>query len=208
VSLRPLRILGAGGHAKVVAEAWASRGGTVAAFHDDNESMRGGSLLGITISGDTASALESGDPLHIAIGSNDARRSLDAELAGAAFQSVVHATAWVSPTASVGDGTLVGAGAVLQGECRVGRHVIVNTAAVIEHDCVIGDFVHVAPGVRLGGNVEIGDGALVGIGSVILPGRRVGAKAVVGAGAVVIGDVEPGAVVVGNPARPVTPRAR
>jgi acetyltransferase-like isoleucine patch superfamily enzyme len=47
------------------------------------------------------------------------------------------------------------------------------------------------------------DGASIGSGAVILGGVRIGAGAVVGAGSVVTRDVEPSAVVVGNPASPL-----
>lgn len=50
-------------------------------------------------------------------------------------------------------------------------------------------------------------GATIGSGATILGGVRVGAGATVGAGAVVTKDVEPGATVAGNPARPLPPRA-
>ena len=43
-------------------------------------------------------------------------------------------------------------------------------------------------------------GASIGSGAVILPGVTIGERAMVGAGAVVVRDVEPLAVVVGNPA--------
>ena len=51
--------------------------------------------------------------------------------------------------------------------------------------------------------------AALGSAVVVLPGVRIGAGALVGAGAVVTRDVEPGAVVLGNPARrlPASPRA-
>jgi UDP-2-acetamido-3-amino-2,3-dideoxy-glucuronate N-acetyltransferase len=47
------------------------------------------------------------------------------------------------------------------------------------------------------------DGASIGSGAVVLGGVTVGADSLVGAGAVVTRDVAPGAVVAGNPARPL-----
>lgn len=43
--------------------------------------------------------------------------------------------------------------------------------------------------------------AFIGVGAIILPGITIGRGAIVGAGAVVLHDVEPGAIVAGNPAR-------
>ena len=51
--------------------------------------------------------------------------------------------------------------------------------------------------------ITIGDNSWLGGGSIVLPGVTVGTDAVVGAGAVVTRDVPDGAVVVGNPARPI-----
>ncbi len=47
------------------------------------------------------------------------------------------------------------------------------------------------------------DGVSIGSGATVLGGVRIGRGAMVGAGAVVTRDVEPGAVVAGNPARPL-----
>jgi acetyltransferase-like isoleucine patch superfamily enzyme len=46
-------------------------------------------------------------------------------------------------------------------------------------------------------------GASIGTGATILGGVTIGELAVVGAGSVVTRSVEPGAVVAGNPARPI-----
>jgi acetyltransferase-like isoleucine patch superfamily enzyme len=50
----------------------------------------------------------------------------------------------------------------------------------------------------------IEDGASIGSNATILCGVRIGRGALIGAGAVVTRDVLPGAVVAGNPARPMT----
>ena len=52
--------------------------------------------------------------------------------------------------------------------------------------------------------VLIGDRVFVGAGAIILPGSRIGDDSIIGAGAVVRGEVPPGSLVVGNPARVVS----
>ena len=57
-------------------------------------------------------------------------------------------------------------------------------------------------GLELGRPVEIGCNVWIGGGAIILPGIRIGNDAIVGAGSIVTRDIEPGATVAGNPARP------
>ena len=58
-----------------------------------------------------------------------------------------------------------------------------------------------------GGDVLIGDRVWIGYRAIVLPGVCIGEGAVIGAGAVVAKDVEPYAIVVGNPARKIGERA-
>jgi maltose O-acetyltransferase len=53
--------------------------------------------------------------------------------------------------------------------------------------------------------IAIGDNAWLGGGVVVCPGVTIGQDTVVGAGAVVTGDLPPGVLAVGNPARVVRP---
>jgi maltose O-acetyltransferase len=54
-----------------------------------------------------------------------------------------------------------------------------------------------------GGAVVIGDRVWIGYRAIVLPGVSIGEGAVVGAGAVVTKNVEPYAIVAGNPAREI-----
>lgn len=192
----PCILIGAGGHACVVAAALAP--GELAAVLDRDPASR--RLGGVTVERDDGS--DRSQPFHIAIGDNTLRRRLAGARSGVVFRAVVHATATVAPDVEIGPGAFVGMRAAIQTGVRIGSHVIVNTGAVVDHDCVLGDFCHVAPGAVLTGGVRLGPGVLIGAGAVVLPGIEIGEDAVVGAGAVVTRSVATGATVLGVPARP------
>jgi len=202
-SVRGCALIGAGGHARVVAATLARLGLSLEAVFDADPARAGALLGGVAIAADAG---RTDIPLHIAIGSNAARRRIAASRPGAIWLSLVHPDARLAPGVEVGEGALIGMGALIQTGARIGRHAIINTGAVVEHDNRIGDFAHVAPGAVLAGDVVVGEAALIGAGAVILPGLHIGVGAVVGAGAVVTRPVGEGETVTGAPAR-VTARS-
>jgi acetyltransferase EpsM len=195
-----LVLIGAGGHAKVVIGALRASGVPVRAAYDTTPEKAGGRCAGVEILAFADFAPEPDAELFLAIGDNAARRELDRKLT-ARYPVVIHPSAWVDPSARLGAGTLVCAGAVIQADTVVGRHAIVNTGASLDHDCVVGDYAHVAPGARLAGRVRVGEGALLGVGSAFLPGVTIGAWATVGVGAAVVADVPERVTARGVPAR-------
>jgi maltose O-acetyltransferase len=69
--------------------------------------------------------------------------------------------------------------------------------AVITHDTSL---VHHTGQTRLG-RVVIGKRVYVGVGAILLPGTNIGDDSVIGAGAVVHGEIPPGSLALGNPAK-------
>jgi acetyltransferase EpsM len=120
---------------------------------------------------------------------------------GARFATVVHPSARVSATSTIGEGTIVSAGSIIAAHTTIGRHVLVNRGALIGHHTDIGDYVSVQPGANVAGACRIGAGTYVGIGAIVLDHLSIGSGAVIGAGAVVTKDVPPNVQVVGLPAR-------
>ncbi|MCO6179015.1 acetyltransferase [Ciceribacter sp. RN22] len=193
-----LILLGAGGHAKVVAELARSTGWHVAGFLAP-ASGQGGSNLDAPLLGDgrdlTADPrwLEEHD-LFPAIGNSEVRWREFVRLTavGARIPSLVHPNAVVSSSARVEAGVVVMAGAIVQADAMIGPAVIVNTGAQVDHDCEIGAGAMIAPGAILCGGVHVGEHAFVGAGAVLVPGIRVGKGAFVGAGTTVVNDLGDG----------------
>lgn len=184
-------LYGASGHAKVIIDILKAVGESINGLIDDNPEVE--QLQGYAVehgySGQT--------PLIISIGSNFVRKKI-AERIGANYGTAIHPSAIVSPTARIGEGSVVMQGAIVQTEVNIGRHCIINTGASVDHECKIDDYVHISPHATLCGNVSVGEGTWVGAGSTIVQGIRIGKWSVIGAGTVVARNVPDGVLVVGD----------
>jgi sugar O-acyltransferase (sialic acid O-acetyltransferase NeuD family) len=205
--MQRILILGAGGHAQVVADILmrardAGERIRPIGYLDDNSDSQGQALLGLPILGSIADLTHiAHDALIVAIGDNRTRQSLFDQLyQSERFVIARHPTAVIAPDVSIGPGAAICAGVVVNPGSVIGADVILNTGCTVDHDNRIDDHAHVAPGVHLGGEVQIGEGTLVGIGATVMPRRRIGAWSIAGAGAVVHVDISDHVVVAGVPA--------
>jgi len=205
-------LIGGGGHALVVAEAFMLLNQTIDGCLDDAPSP----LISRVTSGQSSAKCfpvkylgpvkqlhDFPHPKFLCIGDLSARASVLAYIAakpGPAplwSPALVHPAAFVSPSATLGQGTYIGPKAVIHSFATIGPHAIINSGAIVEHQCTIGANVHIAPGAALAGNVSIGPHTLIGLGARILPGRTIGANAIIGAGATVLRDVKDDETVMG-----------
>lgn len=202
-----LAILGAGGHGKVVADIAQHTGWQQIDFFDDG--WPGLSKVGNwPVVGDSKrllNSLKSYDGVVVAIGNNAVRlgKTKLLQASKAPLASLVHPSAVVSSSASLGVGTVVMAGAVVNPFVKSGESAIFNTGSIVDHDCVLGDAVHICPGVSLGGEVHVGELSWVGIGSSVIQQVFVGKRVVIGAGSTVISNIPDDLRVVGSPAKDI-----
>lgn len=208
----PLIIVGAGGHAAVVADALLAAGERVLGFTDADPSRHGRTLCGLPVLGNDR-VLDAHTPQTLALANGiggvgsrlepPLRSRVQQRLAahGWQFVAVRHPSAVVSPFARIGAATQILAACVVQPGAEIGECSIVNTAAAIEHDAVLGAWVHVAPRALLCGGVQVGARCHIGAGAVIRQGVHIGEGTLVGAGAVVVSDFPGSGVLVGVPAR-------
>lgn len=192
-------LFGGNGHAKVVLDCLQATGTEVALIFDDHPVET--ELQGVPLYRGYHPALHAQSPLIISIGHNATRKRIAEQLVRHAFGQAIHPSALCSPSAHIGEGSVVFHQAVVQAAAQIGKHCIINTAASVDHDCVLEDYVHIAPKATLCGNVQVGEGTLIGAGAVVIPGIRIGKWCTIGAGAAVVADVPDGTLVVGVPAR-------
>lgn len=115
--------------------------------------------------------------------------------------TVIHPQAFVSPSATIGRGCFIKAGAIVETNSSVGDMCIIDNGVVIAHDNKIAPAVHLAPGVSTGGSVQIGSRTIVGIGSSIATGMVVGENCIVSVGTAVNRDIPENSVVEGVPGK-------
>ncbi len=187
-------ILGAGGHAYVIADIISAMGEKVVAFLDDDQqnNKRSGSISDYV-------KFKNAEFI-IGIGNADIRESLANSL-NVKWFTAIHPSAIISPSAVLGKGTVVMPNAVINARAVIGNHCIINTGAIVEHDNIISDYVHISVGAKLGGTVTIGKKTWIGIGSTVKNNVNIFSDCMIGAGATVVDNISTKGTYVGIPAR-------
>jgi sugar O-acyltransferase (sialic acid O-acetyltransferase NeuD family) len=209
---KPVIVVGAGGHGKVLIATLRRLNRPVLGILDENAGLHGARILGVEVLGRDA-VLDRYRPDEIdlvngigSIRSTAMRFQVFEKMlaAGFAFASVVDPSSLIAEGVAVGVGAQVMAGAIIQPDVTLAANCIVNTGVIVEHDCYIGAHAHLAPRVCLSGGVHVGDRVHIGTGAIIIQGITIGADVVVAAGAVVVRDVPAGVTVAGVPATTIS----
>ncbi len=198
-------ILGNGGHSKVIQEMiYAQAGYQIVAILDDKygfKSKKDGKIYAPIA--DLRKIMTTDMKVVIAIGDNAIRKLLSRKLliGEEQYLTVVHPSAVVSPTATIGKGSVVMPGTYINAEATIGHQCIINTGSIVEHESTVGNFSHISPNATLAGNVSIGEGVHIGSSATIIPGMAIGSWSVIGAGSTVIKHIPSFSTAVGCPTR-------
>ncbi len=195
--MKPVILLGSGGHARVLLNLLRRLQVEILGITDPLRTVSD-DFFGIRILGDDTAVLQyTAEQIELVngLGSLPKDAGLRAGLfskfqqSGYHFKTLIDPTAFVAADAELAEGVQVLAGVIIQAGTIIAENCIVNSGAIVEHDCRIGRHAHIAPGAVLCGGVEVGDHVHIGSGAILIQGVRLGAQSVIGAGSVVTRDI-------------------
>lgn len=114
---------------------------------------------------------------------------------GANFPIIKSPVSYSSRRATLGEGTILMHGSIVNSNAQVGANCIINTKSLIEHDVKIEDHCHISTGAIINGGVKVGMGSFIGSGSVLKEGVEIGKHVVIGAGQTILKNILDGTTV-------------
>lgn len=197
-----LVIVGASGHGKVVADIAEKVGYTDIIFLDDDQDVKTCGRYSVVGASGDAMRYSSCDFI-VGIGNAEIRKRIQEKLIeeGLHIVTLIHPKAVIASDVSLGVGTVVMAGAIINPGSKVGNGCIINTGATVDHDNVLEDYVHVSVGSHLAGTVSVGASTWIGAGAIISNNISICEKCMIGAGAIVVKNITEPDIYIGNPAR-------
>lgn len=188
MKLKPILLIGAGGHAKACIDVIEQEDryqvvGLVGLSHEVGAEVFNYPILGSD--NELPTLLKKYKTVLITVGQIKTpapRIRLYEQLQnlGCHMPIIISPKGYVSPHAKIAEGSIIMHGAVVNAGARIGRNCIINTNALIEHDVEIGDHCHISTASVINGDVKIGCGTFIGSGSRVRQSLMIGKNCMIG----------------------------
>lgn len=203
--MRPLIIVGAGGHG--LETLWLAKrcNRLVKGFLDDTDTKQNKVFIGIPVLGKIDQYKEFLNcDFIIAIGNCRHRAILVDKLRECpdiSFATLIDPMAIVGSRSTIGIGSMVSAGSIITVNVSIGEHCVININSTISHGCKIGSFSTIAPNASIAGDVTIGECVELGMNASIREKLNIESGALIGMGSVLTKNVEKNSIMIGNPSK-------
>lgn len=204
--MRPLILIGGGGHCTSIIDAAESIGRNILGVLDIPEHY-GETILSTKVIGnddDIPKYVEIAEFIisvgfikHVYLRTKLYNKVIKA---GGKLATIIASTAYVSKYATISEGTVIMHHAFVNAGAKVGKNVIINSFACIEHDSTIGDHCHISTGAIVNGGCLVGENVFIGSQSVLANNAVVGNDIIISAGSFVKNSITKQGLYFGNPA--------
>ena len=159
-----LLILGAGQYGNVAKEIAESTG-----LYENISFLDDRSSVAIGLMNDYDKFLAEYENAVVAIGNPEKRLKFIGKLIDAGYNvpTLIHPTAYVSPTAIIGNGCFIEPMAVVHTEATIGMGCIISAGVIVNHNSVIGNGCHIDCGSIVGARTIIKDNTKVEYGQIV-----------------------------------------
>ncbi len=200
--MRKFVIFGVGGHAVSIADLLANLENSIVFFCTDQEAIpvpKGFEQISLS----QLKANPEDFEVIIGVGDREVRGRILELLSGSGcyFPIVVHPRAYVSESATIGQGTVVFSNAYVGPGVEIGEFAIINTNVIVEHNVRVSNSAILSPSVTLAGNAMVGEGAFIGMGACVSASVQIGEHCVIGANSFVRSHIPGHSKAFGTPAK-------
>jgi sugar O-acyltransferase (sialic acid O-acetyltransferase NeuD family) len=201
-----LVIVGAGGFGREILGWFGSEilGPEVKGFLSDDEHILDNYNLGYHIIGNTFDyKIQPEDRFIMAIGSIQDKKNVSKRLLdrGGEFKTIVHETALLSKTASLGIGCVVGPFALVSDHVKLEDFTMMGFYSSCGHDAQVGKYCILSPYATVNGFTILEDEVFMGTHSSVAARKRIGCNSMISSGSAAMYDVPGRCLVFGVPGK-------
>ncbi|MBO6130040.1 MAG: acetyltransferase [Pseudobutyrivibrio sp.] len=207
--MKNLVIIAAGGCGREVLQ-WAKdinkkeKRWKIKGFIDDNLNVLDGLRCDVKVLSTVDEyEIQADDEFICCIGNSRIRRVVVEKLKtkGAIFTTLIHPTASIAETCTLGEGVIVYPYALISDNALIGDQCIINMYSSVAHDSHLGEYCTISAHCDITGMCSLGDEVFMGTTANMVPGSRIGDNVYICAGSTVMGSVRDDNKVLGNPAK-------
>lgn len=193
-------IFGCGGHSRSVADVLLSDRPDACLIFVDEGAKENETLFGFPV---VPTFRPENHPYFFAIGNNEKRQKKYEEVGPVGLIPIISPKASIGRQSNLGAGIFVGNHAHIGPEAIIGDNTILNTGCIVEHEVKIGMHCHIGPRAVISGRCKMGDRVFIGVGAVIKDGISICSDVIIGAGAVIVKPIQEPGTYIGCPGKKI-----
>ena len=174
--MKDIILIGGGGHCRACIDVIEQHAEFKVIGIIDPSLATDSDIMGYPILGDDSILLSLSKKINYAlvtvgqIGDGEKRKRLYDELLSFGFNlpTIISPLSYIGRSVSIGGGSIIMHGVIINACAKVGVNCIVNTRALIEHDVLIADHCHVSTGAIVNGGSRIETSSFLGSHSVVV----------------------------------------